>query len=478
MDKQEFGVGKSNPSTTHEDFKCDDACGCTTKSFRPPWAKQNADKARTGIAGGEVCDCSTVCMHGDGATGKKDEESTSESQATSGGLQTVSDQTAAPSLDNTTRRAVINDLMPRQQPMVWKESGKDVDYELRVAEHFRQLQRALDDPTTLAPEFGDLSSSTSEPMTDRRRAVARNSILQAAFNYDPLQGEDTSSTSDHSRACDTCVTGTCGTGSNFTATGIKTPTPNEETPESSGKKLHVAVLHEVEGSVDQALLDSTIATTESNASATSTYTLRIPYRSLTAQLGVLHDKELLKIKAVCDSGAAQTAVSSRWLRKHPELWASRINSEHRFHGVTGEPLQTEGVVRLTVCIANHYISVWAHVFKHMHADMLLGASSIVENALIIDGADCTIYPKKDPTQTVALSYKLSVDEAAQQLSIVADGNVMGWRSLKENHGTRIFSPPRAMLLQQDTVIQPTERLENGEKQALLIKPSVPFAGAA
>ena len=82
------------------------------------------------------------------------------------------------------------------------------------------------------------------------------------------------------------------------------------------------------------------------------------------------------------------------------------------------------------------------MFKHMHADMLLGASSIVENALIIDGGDCTIYPKKDPTQTVALTYKLSVDESAQQLSIVADGNVMGWRSLKEDLH-RSAPPPRA-----------------------------------
>ena len=141
-------------------------------------------------------------------------------------------------------------------------------------------------------------------------------------------------------------------------------------------------------------------------------------------------------------------VRITWLRKHPELWDARIDAEHRFHGVTGEPLQTDGVVRLTLCIANHYISVWAHVFVHMHADMLLGASSIIENALVIDGADKTIYPKMDPSQCAELSYKLEVDEQSQQLLVRPGSQAAASQRLTHHHGMKIFKTPERMLLKQ------------------------------
>ena len=129
----------------------------------------------------------------------------------------------------------------------------------------------------------------------------------------------------------------------------------------------------------------------------------------------------MTVRTIVDSGAAQCAVSSKWLRQHPELWNSRQAATHRFHGLTGEPLHSDGAVRLSFRMGQHTVSAWFHVFTNMHSSMLLGTNAIIENRLIIDGADQQLYAKGVPESAVAIDFKLQVDDAAHKLQLLVDG---------------------------------------------------------
>ena len=283
----------------------------------------------------------------------------------------TSTSTTSPTLDmrSIAKSSLKTAIAAREQPPAWSNEINVVDYERRMASHFKQLQRLIDDETAASPCFGSVMDTTVGPSA-RNETASRTGLLQAALFYNPDRDIDAATSQPpHVNECDTCCTGG-NNYTNFAATDAKQLRPNEDTPSVKGNRIHVAVMYEMaDGDLIASSSQNTVAMI-SQTTASPAATLRIPYRSLTANLQVLDNGMLHKIRAVCDSGAAQTAVSARWLRKHPELWDARIEAEHRFHGVTGEPLQTDGVVRLTLCIANHYISVWAHVFVHMHADML------------------------------------------------------------------------------------------------------------
>ena len=192
-------------------------------------------------------------------------------------------------------------------------------------------------------------------------------------------------------------------------------------PEAHGKKLRVCVLQEGSG---PSLHDVSAAMHSLDAPAHAPSSrLNIPYRSMSTTLHLMDGDTAHRIHAVCDSGAAQCGVSLRYLRKHPALYAARRQSTHKFHGITGEPLATDGVVQLTLRMGGqHCINVWAHVFTHMHSDLLLGTNAIVENALTIDGGDLQLCIKNTPDSCVPLRYKL--DTSGSDLRLLqgqADG---------------------------------------------------------
>ena len=133
---QEFDTGKSNPSSTHMESKCNEACGCA-RPFQPPWAAGHAGRKQKVTIEDMEGDCEKV-----GTTSSTYNKSEATSMHMSTGESTLSDYAPVhpvPSADGATRAAVLKDMMPRRQPLMWKEEGKVVDYELRVAEHFRQL---------------------------------------------------------------------------------------------------------------------------------------------------------------------------------------------------------------------------------------------------------------------------------------------------------------------------------------------------
>ena len=127
------------------------------------------------------------------------------------------------------------------------------------------------------------------------------------------------------------------------STGITMNAPNEATPEENGNVLKVTVMYEMEDAPEMQLAEPTRVVANIQKAlqpppAAPLSQLHIPYQSMIAKLGVLVNGELVNISSIIDSGAAQTAVSERWLRRHPELWEARRPSTHRFHGITGEPL--------------------------------------------------------------------------------------------------------------------------------------------
>ena len=237
-----------------------------------------------------------------------------EANATAGvSSDEITDGTScSPTLNMRTvaRRSLETAINAREQPPAWSSEMNAFDYERRMAAHFKQLQRMLDDDTAAAPCFGDITTAGTSSRND---TASREGLLQAALFYDPDRDVDSATSRPHVRDCDTCGTGEHNY-TNFAATDAQRARPNEDTPSTKGNRIHVAVMYEMaDGDLSASSSQNTVAmiaqTTQSPAA-----TLRIPYRSLTANLQVLDNGTLRKIRAVCDSGAAQTAVSARWLR--------------------------------------------------------------------------------------------------------------------------------------------------------------------
>ena len=323
--------------------------------------------------------------------------------------------------------------------------------------------------------------SNSESWCERQRQLLTSNILMADTS-------DKTSTTREQRHPSRDQYNT-GVNSNFCATGQTGRwESNEATPREHGLELHVAVMYDMDE--DAAVLASSQSTNSSLDApndAPTVESLRIPYRSMTAKLGVVtHYGNTINttpceetLRCIVDSGAAQTAVSQRWLIKHPDLWNRRIQATHRFHGITGEPLQTNGVVALTLNLGGHYINVWAHVFVHMKSDLLLGTSSIFENALVIDGGDCQLYSKRSPKQTVDLSYRLTDNNSV--LSVLGNDETVHSVPLQIKKLKPIMQQSIAHFAANDIVIHPTSQVRGEgeeERQALLLTTNSPFTGAA
>ena len=270
------------------------------------------------------------------------------------------------------------------------------DVERRMASNLKAYLRALDDDET-GPSTDQLDGTPHA----RAKAHLKNGALQAVLGLDLQATSETSETGQN--AAPAAIMAACA--SNFCATGRTEHTRTEATATPRGDTIHVAVHMEL--GAPMLSLD---------VEAQSSQLLHVPYRSMTAQLGVKTLDGMRTLTAVIDSGAAQSAVSARWLRAHPDLWDSRISSHHRFHGITGEPLHVDGVVRLDLQLGGYSFSTWAHVFTSMKSELLLGTNAIIENALVIDGGDCTVYPKKDPSAAVAVTYRLSTHGDMLQLN--------------------------------------------------------------
>ena len=360
------------------------------------------------------------------------------------------------------------------------------DYEKRVSSKLQWLVRELENSEDCTGDTFGLNREQKKASKEQ----AKKLLMQTAMHWDP---SETASTAWSMPAHDSTSPSQQSCNSNFCSTG---PTgaplkPNAATPEPRGDILHVAVQWEMDESGMQLASPRLPALGEF---AKSSHLLKVPYRSMTAKLGVYSDvstPSLVFLTAVVDSGAAQSAVSAKWLRAHPDLWDTRIPSPHRFHGITGENLQTDGVVRLKMKLGSFTFHTWAHVFVHMKSDMLLGMNAIIENALVIDGGDKTLCAKGQQNACVPVDYKLEVKHSI--LQVMQEGECVESQPL--NKGSKhVFSPPRTVpvVLSQETVIRPTARklpsfmeavercskepLFTSEGQALLFHLSDPMAG--
>ena len=284
-----------------------------------------------------------------------------------------------------------------------------------------------------------------DPKHDQRKELLTKGALQAVLGMD-FDTVATGATQPRASTTDT-ATMSQAESSNFCATGITEPCRTGATAEPRNDRVHVVVQTELDP-------DQT-ARMQLSSAATSTL-LHTPYRSMTARLGVVTAKGLKRLLAVIDTGAAQSAVSARWLRDHPDLWDSRTTSPHRFHGITGEPLHVDGVVRLTLKLGQCYIDTWAHVFTHMKSELLLGTNAIVENSIVIDGDQRgpSLQLKSDPTTKVPICYKL--DTEGEMLQVTSTSGVLHEERMRQSK-TQVFpSPvkPIAVVLTHDVTVPP------------------------
>jgi hypothetical protein len=254
----------------------------------------------------------------------------------------------------------------------------------QVQHSITRLMRAIDtdrdEETSLVTAWG-LNADEQEKQARYRQQA----LLQAAM-YAPTAEPDgltsASGTSSTDRDCNFCATG--ATGKDIAKT-VTTPTPRGDT-------VHAVVYYENDDGTLE-LGGAQISNLEAPQQA-PVETLRIPYRSMSAKVCVwVSEGKCMNVRSIVDSGAAQCAVSSKWLRQFPELWNARRAATHKFHGLTGEPLHTDGAVRLSFRMGTHTVSAWFHVFTNMHSPMLLGTNALIENRLVIDGADQQLYAK-------------------------------------------------------------------------------------
>ena len=361
--------------------------------------------------------------------------------------------------------------LPAPRVGAWKEDPTSdrqaLSSERTVASNLIALLRAIDHDDETAE--GSVSHSSSSSAEARKRTLSNHVMLhmrddsdfeerkqpciRRATNCDPMRDSDFTVKTQHA--------------TNRDDTGQTVEAPLDPA------NMHVVVQHEITG-IHQAMQAAQFKA-PSDAPRCS---LNIPYRSLNTTMLVRDGDAFHLARVIVDSGAAQTAVSAKWLKRHPQLWDGRITATHRFHGITGEPLHTDGVVRLTLNLAGHLINVWAHVFVDMHVDMLLGASSIIENALVIDGADCTLYPKGLDAHSVPLQYKLTVSDQSGEINLLANGQVCFSQQAKLKSGLLRWQTPVLHELSYDTVVQPSNAAlpEAEEKQALLVRPQSLFVG--
>jgi hypothetical protein len=294
----------------------------------------------------------------------------------------------------------------------------------QVQHSITRLMRAIDtdrdEETSLVTAWG-LNADEQEKQARYRQQA----LLQAAM-YAPTAEPDgltsASGTSSTDRDCNFCATG--ATGKDIAKT-VTTPTPRGDT-------VHAVVYYENDDGTLE-LGGAQISNLEAPEQA-PVETLRIPYRSMSAKVCVwVSEGKCMNVRSIVDSGAAQCAVSSKWLRQFPELWNARRAATHKFHGLTGEPLHTDGAVRLSFRMGTHTVSAWFHVFTNMHSPMLLGTNALIENRLVIDGADQQLYAKGVPGSVVPIAYKLQVNEAQHKLQLLVDGQPEHAQNLEVSH---------------------------------------------
>ena len=340
-------------------------------------------------------------------------------------------------------------------------------HESAMARGFKQLIRTLDDG-----ESESTFDSLKDGSIDRRCSYLRKAAIHAAFAWDP---DDSGPTRDSGAPPSTGEL----QGSNFCATGsTETPQSTATTAPLRDDTVHVAVQWELEDN------DATCSSTQLSDSSmqqldAESKLLHIPYRSMSARLKVEIGNTLQGITVVIDSGAAQSAVSSRWLKSHPQLWDSRTSSPHRFHGITGERLHTDGVVRLRLKLGEYWMETWAHVFTGMKSDMLLGTNALVENSLMLDCADCTLYPKAHPSQVVPVDYRLV---ASNGMLHVSSGDARLQSTQMSQHTRSLFNKvPRAKIpvtLLKSVTLPPAAHSTDGAEGALPFQLAEPYFGNA
>ena len=332
------------------------------------------------------------------------------------------------------------------------------EYEATMAKRFKTLVRMLDEDESTG------SGLLPDGATVVRNHKHKQAAMHAAFAWDP---SDTGPTHDTFSA--PASTQSASAGSNFCATGYTdTPQPTSTTAPQRDDTVHVAVQWELESDTAQ------IAAALSNDSKL----LSIPYRSMSTRLHVEVGAALQSITVIVDSGAAQSAVSARWLRNHPDLWDARIASPHRFHGITGEKLHTDGVVKLRLKLGEYWLETWAHVFLNMRSDMLLGTNALIENALVIDCASRELYPKAHPEQTAQLDYRLTT--VGDMLQVQRHGETV--HSVRLNPTSRTVFRQRKretipVALLKDVVVQPGPAPE-GAESGLPFQLTAPYTGSA
>ena len=155
------------------------------------------------------------------------------------------------------------------------------------------------------------------PRINKSRSQVGKILLHNALSAD--FSPDTTGPTLRSITTDDATGAVTACGSNFCATG-NTGTFQQcgATAMPRGDTVHVAVLMEApeDGTspADSLSNDVMQATAETQASPESRL-LRIPYRSMTSTVGIATECGVKSVRAVVDSGAAQSAVSRRTMQR-------------------------------------------------------------------------------------------------------------------------------------------------------------------
>ena len=102
----------------------------------------------------------------------------------------------------------------------------------------------------------------------------------------------------------------------------------------------------------------------------------------------------VRVGGVVDSGAAWTAMRTDLAKK---VFGSALRltaPDFRFHGASGEQLQCQGWVTISLRVGDEPFSTRAYVFDNLSEALLLGSNTIVSQGLVVDGCNMALYPGK------------------------------------------------------------------------------------
>ena len=121
------------------------------------------------------------------------------------------------------------------------------------------------------------------------------------------------------------------------------------------------------------------------------------------------------IRALCDTGAAVTALNYEYLKnKRPDLLPSLRPTLRNFHNASGRRMKIAGTVHIPIIINGTRVVALAYVFYELLEDMLLGQATLAHNRCSIECAsgkvtcvgndlpECEMSSKQSPSSAAAV----------------------------------------------------------------------------